>query len=301
LVSAEVVTADGKSLRASADENADLFWGLRGGGGNFGVVTNFEFALHPVGPEVYSGLIVFPGEQGRSVLRAYRQLAASLGQDTNLWAVLRKAPPLPFLPESAHGTEIVAMALFTTGGQAAGDRLAAQVRGFGTPVGEHVGMQPYSAWQQAFDPLLTPGARNYWKSHNFRELSDGLIDQAVAFASRLPSPHCEVFIGLLGGQAASVAPDATAYAHRDANFVMNVHGRWEKAAEDGPGVAWARQFFDATAEYAAGSVYVNFMTEDETARVGSAYGANLARLKQIKRIYDPGNLFRLNQNIDPNG
>lgn len=299
LVSAEVVTAEGTPLRTSANENADLFWGLRGGSGNFGVVTNFEFALHPVGPEVYSGLVVFPAEQGRSVLRAHRALVPSLGEDTNLWAVIRKAPPLPFLPESMHGQEVVLFALFTSGGQAAGERLAAQVRSYGTPVGEHVGMQPYVAWQQAFDPLLTPGARNYWKSHNFRELSDGVIDEALSFASRLPSPHCEIFIALLGGQAGRVPPDATAYGHRDANFVMNVHGRWETAAEDRAGIGWAREFFDATAPYATGSVYVNFMTEDESGRVGAAYGSNLARLREIKRRYDPGNLFRLNQNVAP--
>lgn len=301
LVSADVVTAEGRSVHASAQENADLFWGIRGGGGNFGVVTNFEFALHPVGPDVFAGLIVFPFDQGKAVLNAYRRLVPSLPEDANLWVVIRKAPPLPFLPESVHGKEIVALALFATGGEAAGERLAGQVRGFGTPVGEHVGMQPYVAWQQAFDPLLTPGARNYWKSHNFRELSDGVIDQALAYASRLPSPHCEIFIALLGGQAGRVAPDATAYAHRDANFVMNVHGRWETAAEDGPGIAWARAFFDATAPYAAGSVYVNFMTEDEGERVGSAYGANFARLRELKRTYDPDNVFRLNQNIDPRG
>lgn len=299
LVSAEVVTAEGALVRASEDENADLLWGLRGGSGNFGVVTGFEFALHPVGPEVYGGLIVFPAEQGRSVLRAHRELVPSLGEDTNLWAVIRKAPPLPFLPESVHGTEIVAMALFNSAGQAAGERLAAQVRGFGTPLGEHAGMQPYAAWQQTFDPLLAPGARNYWKSHNFRQLSDGVIDEAMAFGSRLPSPQCEIFIALLGGKAGRVAADATAYAHRDANFVMNVHGRWETAREDRAGIGWAREFFDATTSYATGSVYVNFMTEDEAGRVGAAYGPNLARLREIKRRYDPGNLFRLNQNIAP--
>ncbi len=299
LTSADVVTADGEIAHASPDEHADLFWAIRGGGGNFGVVTNFEFALHPVGPEVFSGLIVFPMAQGRRVLEVFRDLTSSLAEDTNVWAVMRKAPPLPFLPESAHGSEIVALALFSTAGAEAGERLAAQVRGFGAPLGEHVGMQPYAAWQQAFDPLLTPGARNYWKSHNFRQLSDGVIDQALTYASQLPSPQCEIFIALVGGQAARPAPDATAYAHRDANYIMNVHGRWETAAEDRPGIAWAREFFDATAPYAAGSVYVNFMTEDESARVGSAYGPNLPRLKDVKRRYDPDNVFRLNQNIDP--
>ncbi len=229
LLSADVVTADGKQLRASETENADLFWGLRGGGGNFGIVTSFEFQLHPVGPNVLSGLIVFPFDQAKSVLTQFARFTETMPDELNIWMVTRKAPPLPFLPEAVHGKEMVALAVCYAGDPSEGEKLIEPLRGFGTAYGEHIGVQPYVAWQQAFDPLLVKGARNYWKSHNFTRLSDGAIDAIIEYAGRLPSPHCEIFVGTIGGQTARVAPDAMAYSSRDANYVMNVHGRWESA------------------------------------------------------------------------
>jgi FAD/FMN-containing dehydrogenase len=166
-------------------------------------------------------------------------------------------------------------------------------------VGEHVGVQPYVAWQQTFDPLLTPGARNYWKSHNLSTIKDALIDTIIAYTLKLPSPQTEIFFGAIGGATTRPAPDAMAYAHRDALFVMNVHGRWEDPADDKRGIAWARDFFNACAPFASGGVYVNFLTADEGDRVRSAYGPNYDRLAQVKRKYDPKNLFRVNQNIAP--
>ncbi len=299
LASASVVTADGRKLRASDRENADLFWALRGGGGNFGVVTEFEFRLHAVGPEVLAGLIVYPLAAAKTVLQRHREFMASAPRPLNVWAVLRSAPPLPFLPPEVHGTGIIALALFYSGDPAEGEKLIAPLRGFATPVGEHVGVQPYSAWQQMFDPLLTAGARNYWKSHNFADLPDGVLDVVVEYAGRLPSPQCEIFIGTVGGAAGEVAPDAMAYGNRDANYVMNVHGRWERPGQDAAGVAWAREFFQAAAPFATGGVYVNFMTSEEGDRIAAAYGRNHARLAEIKAVYDPGNLFRTNQNIRP--
>jgi FAD/FMN-containing dehydrogenase len=293
------VTADGELLRASEDQNPDLFWAIRGGGGNFGIVTGFEFKLYPVGPEVLSGLIVYPFDQAKSVLTQYRDFAETMPDDMNVWTVSRLAPPLPFLPTEVHGTPVVILAVFYGGDVAKGEKLIEPLRTFGTPHGEHLGPQPYTAWQQAFDPLLTPGARNYWKSHNFAELSDGVIDSIIEYGNKLPSPQCEIFVGALGGQAGRIAPGATAYSHRDANFVLNVHGRWETAAEDERGIAWARELFAKSAPYATGGVYVNFMTEDETNRVGAAYGPNYDRLVEVKTKYDPKNLFRLNHNIAP--
>jgi FAD/FMN-containing dehydrogenase len=243
LISADVVTADGKQIRASATENPDLFWGLRGGGGNFGVVTSFEFQLHPVGPNVLSGLIVYPFAQAKAVLMQFARFTETMPDELNVWMVTRKAPPLPFLPAETHGKEMVALALCYAGDPATGEKLIAPLRTFGTPIGEHVGVQPYTAWQQAFDPLLAPGARNYWKSHNFSQLSEGVIDAIVKYAAALPSPQCEIFIGTIGGQTTRVAADAMAYSSRDAKYVMNVHGRWETAAEDERGIAWAREFF----------------------------------------------------------
>jgi FAD/FMN-containing dehydrogenase len=299
LVSASVVTADGETLRASARENSDLFWALRGGGGNFGVVTEFEFQLHPVGPEVLAGLIVFPHSDAKLVLQKLRDYLASAPPNVNVWTVLRLAPPLPFLPAEVHGRGIIALAAFYSGAPEEGKKLLAPLRTFATPCGEHIAVQPYTQWQQTFDPLLTPGARNYWKSHNFAALSDPLFDTVVKYAGQLPSPHCEIFIAHLGGAAARVAPDAMAYGNRDANFVMNVHGRWETPQEDAACIAWAREFFHATTPLATGGVYVNFMTNDGTDRIAAAYGANYARLAQLKAKYDPSNLFSINQNIAP--
>jgi FAD/FMN-containing dehydrogenase len=299
LVSADIVTADGRRLRTSATEYPDLFWAIRGGGGNFGVVTSFEFELHPVGPEVTAGLVVFPFAQARTVMTQYRDLVSTMGDEVSIWGVLRKAPPLPFLPTAVHGTDILALAFFSPQKPDAVQAVLEQVRGFGQPAGEHVGAVPYTAWQQAFDPLLTPGARNYWKSHNFNTLSDQAIDVVIDYAGRLPSPHSEIFLGLVGGKAAAHRPDETAYPSRSALFAMNVHTRWETAADDARCIAWARDFFQAAAPHAAGSVYINFLSEDESGRIAEAYGQNYDRLAQIKQKYDPQNLFRANQNIRP--
>lgn len=299
LESAEVVTADGAAVRVSATEHPDLFWALRGGGGNFGVVTRFDFRLHPVGPGVLSGLIVYPIASAKAVLQQYREFMAKAPDALSVWTVLRLAPPLPFLAESVHGQGVIVLALIYAGDPKEGEPLIEPLRKFGIPLGEHVGVQPYCAWQQAFDPLLTPGARNYWKSHNFTTLPDKLLDAVVEYIGKLPSPECEIFFGAIGGATTRPAPDAMAYAHRDAQYVMNVHGRWRDAADDARCMAWARDYFNASAPFASGGVYVNFLTADEIGRVRSAYGSNFDRLVQIKGKYDPNNLFRTNQNIAP--
>jgi FAD/FMN-containing dehydrogenase len=299
LVSAEIVTADGKWQRVNATEHADLFWAIRGGGGNFGIVTLFEFQLHSVGPEVFGGLVVYPLEQAGDVLKKYRELTATMSDDLTVWVVMRLAPPLPFLPAEAHGKPMIALAACYLGSPESASHAIEPLRRWGTPYGEHLGPMPYTAWQKAFDPLLTPGARNYWKSHNFAELKDGAFDTMVRFAGALPSPQTEVFIGQMGGQTNRVAPNATAYANRDSNFVMNIHGRWTETADDDKCIAWARQLFDALTPFALGSVYVNFLTQDEGERVKAAYGPNYERLVTVKTQYDPQNVFRHNQNIRP--
>jgi FAD/FMN-containing dehydrogenase len=299
LISVDVVTAEGELVQASATENSDLFWALRGGGGNFGVVSSFEFRLHPVGPMVLSGLIVHPFARAKELLAGYRQAASKAPDELTVWVVLRQAPPLPFLPTEVHGKEILVFAVCYAGDEADGKRELEPLRALGEPIADVIGMQPYAAWQTAFDPLLTPGAYNYWKSHNFVELSDGLLDTLAGHAARLPTAECEIFIGQLGGTTSRVAVDATAYPHRNANFVMNVHTRWREPGDERRSIEWARQLFAETAPHATGGVYVNFMPEDEIDRVSSAYGANYARLAALKAKYDPGNLFRLNQNVQP--
>jgi len=299
LIGATVITAEGRVRHASAESEPDLFWALRGGGGNFGVVTSFEFRLHPVGPQVYAGLVVYPFAQAARVLRAWRDFCGSAPDELSVWAVMRKAPPLPFLPASVHGSEVVIFPLVHCGDVEAAERAAAPVLAFGEPIAAALGVQPYSAFQTAFDPLLAPGGRNYWKSNNFSRLDDAALDLLVDAAGRLPGPECEIFVAQLGGAMGRVDPAATPFVGRDARFIMNVHGRWSAPRDDQRVRAWARQTFEAAAPHATGSGYVNFLTEDEAERVGASYGANHARLQTLKKRYDPVNLFRMNLNIAP--
>jgi FAD/FMN-containing dehydrogenase len=296
---ATVVTADAAVHEVSASAEPDLFWALRGGGGNFGVVTSFEFELHPVGPEVYAGLVVYPFAQAQKVLRAWRDFTASAPDELSVWTVMRKAPPLPFLPASAHGTDVVIFALVHCGNVEAGERAAAPVLQFGKPIASALGPSPYAGFQQAFDPLLAPGGRNYWKSNNFSALSDAALDVMIASAAKLPGPECEIFVAQLGGAMARVPPAATPFVGRDARYIMNVHGRWSDPRDDERVRAWARQVFQDAAPHATGGGYVNFLTDDEAERVAASYGANHARLQAVKQRYDPGNLFRMNLNIVP--
>jgi FAD/FMN-containing dehydrogenase len=299
LIAADVVLPDGRRVRASAEEEPDLFWAIRGGGGNFGVVSAFEFKLHPVGPQILSGLIVHPGDAAADFLRFYRDFAPTLPDETAVWVVLRKAPPLPFLPEEWHGRDVVVVAAFHGGDMAEGERILQPLREWGEPIADVIGPHPYAGWQQAFDPLLEPGARNYWKSHDFTELSDDFLGIVADAAGRLPTAECEVFLAQVGGEMGRVAPDATAYPNRHAAYIMNVHTRWQDATEDDACVAWARGLFQAATPHAAGTVYVNFMPTDENDAVERAYGDSYARLAALKARYDPDNLLRMNQNIRP--
>jgi FAD/FMN-containing dehydrogenase len=299
LVCAEMVTADGQLRQVSQRENPDLFWAIRGGGGNFGIVTSFDFVLHEVGPEVLSGLIVHPFQDAMAVVDQYRTFVATAPDELSCWLVFRKAPPLPFLPARWHGHEVAIVVAMYAGEIDEGERILAPLRAFGQPIADVIGPAMYTSFQQAFDPLLTPGARNYWKSHDLRQVSDGAARTILDFVSRLPTPDCEIFLGQLAGAAARVPPEAMAFSRRDAEFVLNVHTRWTEPADDGRCVSWAREFFAAMGPYAMGSVYVNFMPDDEGDRVQAAYGANFARLAAIKARWDPSNLFRMNQNIEP--
>lgn len=299
LLSADVVTADGSVLRASADENADLFWAIRGGGGNFGVVTSFEFQVHDVGPEVLAGLIVHPLEDAPELLASFAEILKSAPDELTVWVVMRKAPPLPFLSEDWHGKPVLVFAACYIGNEDGGGDALKKLRALGHPVADVIGPSPFAGWQTAFDPLLTPGMRNYWKSHDFDNLPKDAVAIMLEAIKTLPDPNCELFIAHIGGAMARVADNATAYPQRSSHFIMNVHTRWESASGDDACIGWARKLFDSTAKYSTGSVYVNFMPDDEVARVTGAYGENMQRLGHIKAKYDPDNLFRVNHNIKP--
>ena len=299
LVSADVVTADGRLRHASPGHEPDLFWAVRGGGGNFGVVTSFELALHALGPTVLAGFLVYPFNAAQEVLRFCRAFLPGTPEELMCFFVLRRAPPFPFLPTDWHGKEIVALALCYSGDVDEGARLLAPLRAFGKPVADVIAPRPFVAWQQILDPGQAPGARNYWKSHNLRELSDELIGVLVEQARRIPDPESQIIMGPLDGAQSRVPPDATAYCARAAQYVMNVQARWRDPARDRACIAWAREVFEASAPFSTGDVYVNFLTEDETERVRAAYGSNYERLVELKGRYDPGNLFQANMNIRP--
>ena len=299
LLAADVVNAAGEQLRASASENEDLFWALRGGGGNFGVVTNFELRLHPVGPNVLAGLVIHPLDDAKSVLRFYRTFAPEAPEELACWFVMRKAPPLPFLPAKWHGREVLVLAACYSGDIADGERILEPLRQFGHAIADVIAPQPFAGWQTILDPLLTPGMRNYWKSHDFLDLDDGLIDVLSDFARRLPDPNTEIAFAQLGGAISRLTNTDTAYARRESQYLVNVHGRWADAASDVAGIRWARDLFNDAAPYSTGSVYVNFLSGDDESRVRAAYGANYDQLVALKNRYDPTNLFRVNQNIRP--
>ncbi len=296
LLSAEIVCADGVVRVANAAENGDLFWAIRGGGGNFGVVSSFEFALHPIGPEVLSGLIVHPLADARGLLQSYRDICARAPDALTVWAVIRQAPPLPFIPEEWHNNEVLIFAACYAGDMKEGENALQELRDLGKPIADVISPHPYTGWQQAFDPLLTPGARNYWKSNDFLELSDEVIDASIAAVLALPDPQSEIFIAHLHGAMTRVDPAATPFPQRKRHFVMNVHTRWSNPAHDKNCITWARDLFNRTAPDAAGSVYINFMHSDD-GRLAEAYGPNIEKLRQIKATYDPKNQFRLNHNI----
>jgi FAD/FMN-containing dehydrogenase len=293
------VTADGELHVASSSSAPDLFWAIRGGGGNFGVVTSFELQLHPVGPLVHAGLVVYPGTQASEVLRAWRDLTESAPDDLTAWVLLRKAPPLPFLAPEVHGTDVVVVPVVYAGNPELGRRATAPFTTLGTPLATVLGTNPYEGFQQGFDPLLAPGARNYWKTAEFEELHDDALDGLVAAARAIPGPECEILVAHLGGAMGRVPRDATAYAGRDASYIMNVHGRWRSPEDDAVVRTWARGVFQDLAPFATGGGYVNFLSADEASRVASAYGPNYERLRELKGRFDPDNLFRMNHNIPP--
>lgn len=299
LLSAEVVTADGQLVTASANENPDLFWGIRGGGGNFGIVTSFEYQAAEIGTEVYAGMIVKKFEDARKYIQFHREYVRTLPDEMTVWMVVRPAPPLPFLPAEAHGQLMVAVPFVWLGDSAKGEELIKPLRDVTESLGEHIGMTPWVAWQAGFDGLVEHGARNYWKSHHLKELSDQCIDEILKFATEFPSDECEVFIPHMEGAPSRVPANETAFAHRSTPFILNIHSRWQESANDEKSIAWARDFHDATRTFAQG-VYVNFLSDEGAARIKEAYTREVwDRLVQVKSKYDPNNLFSLNQNIQP--
>ena len=299
LVSAEVVTADGRVLTASEAENDDLFWALRGGGGNFGVVTSFEFRLHPV-TDIYGGPMFFDAEDAGTVLRAYREYIADAPEQFGGFPAWQIAPPLPFIPEERHGETMLAFVACWAGPIAEGELALAPVRDAAPVVAEHVGQMPYPALNSAFDALYPPGGlQHYWKANFVKELTDEAIAAHVEHGPKVPVVNSTVHIYPINGACHRVAPDATAFAYRDATFATVIAGMWPDAADNEANVKWVRDYYDATAPLSEEGGYINFMAEDDQERIRTNYKGNYDRLVEVKRKYDPDNLFHLNQNIRP--
>jgi FAD/FMN-containing dehydrogenase len=298
LVSAEVVTADGRSLVASERENEDLFWALRGGGGNFGVVTSFEFRLHPV-TEIYGGPLFFDLEDAGTVLRAYREFIADAPEQFGGFPAWQIAPPLPFIPEERHGQVMLAFVSCWAGPVAEGERTLKPLRDAAPVVAEHVGPMPYPALNSAFDALYPPGLQHYWKANFVSELTDEAIEAHLEHGPKVPVVNSTVHIYPVNGACNRVASDATAFAYRDATFATVIAGMWPDAADNEANIKWVRDYYDATAPLSEEGGYVNFMAGDDQDRVRANYKGNYERLVDVKRKYDPDNLFHLNQNIKP--
>jgi FAD/FMN-containing dehydrogenase len=299
LVSAEIVTAEGNIVTASATENPDLFWAIRGGGGNFGIVTSFTFNTATIGTEVLSGPIVKKFENIKEYIRFHREYVRTMPDEMTIWMVIRHAPPLPFIPQEFHGKLVVLVPFVWLGNPEEGQKLIQPIRDFGETIGDGSGMHPWAGWQSAFDGLVSHGARNYWKSHHMKEMSDECIDIFKEYALSMPTDECEIFIPHMEGAPSRIAPDATAFPHRNTPFLLNIHTRWQKTSDDERAVQWARDFHKDTEPFSQG-VYVNFLGEEGAARVKQAYTPEVwDRLVECKRKWDPKNLFRMNQNISP--
>ncbi len=301
LISADVVTAQGEIVTASGDENPDLFWAIRGGGGNFGVVTSFEYRLQPVGPIVLAGPVFYPLEDAPKVLRFYREFIAAAPDELTTIFELSVAPAQPFLPEAVHGKPIVMVGACYAGSADEGAEIVRPLKQFGRPIADLLEPKPYTALQSMFDPMVPHGWHRYWKSVELPPLTDDAIDTLVEHSSAPTSPKSYTIIFQLGGALARGGEDETAFSQRDAVHNVNINAVWtEQDADAERHIAWARDFFDAMQPHAGGRVYLNFLGEEGGNRVRQAYGdRQYERLVELKRAYDPTNFFRLNQNIDP--
>jgi FAD/FMN-containing dehydrogenase len=300
LLSVDVVTADGRFLVASDKENADLFWALRGGGGNFGVVTSFEYQLHPV-RDIFAGIFFYPLERTRDVLEFYRNYVADAPEEMGLFPAFQIAPPLPFIDESDHGKTFCAIVSCWAGPLDKGEKALEPIRRAAPTVAEMVTPMPYHAINTAFDPLLPPGLQHYWKASFASELTDGAIQAHLEHGPNVPALSSTMHIYPINGACHRVSSGATAFAYRDASFATVIAGMWPDPADNEKNTEWVKGYYEALRPHSESGGYVNFMAGDDQGRVRDNYKANYGRLAGIKKRYDPDNLFHMNQNIQPAG
>ena len=296
----EVVTADGRVVRASEREHADLFWGLRGGGGNYGVVTAFEFRLHAVGPEIYGGAIAWPADEAPAVFEEFLRIFRAAPPELSCVPVMRRAPAVPWLKASSHGKPIVALFVCHTGSVTEAEKLLAPLKAIGSPVGDVLTRRTYVSQQSLIDPTQPKGRRYYWKSEYLPEMTSDALAQLREHAPRAPSPHSAILVFPVGGALNGLPWDHSPAGNRDAKAVINIMGSWERAGDDAATIEWARRAWRDIRPLSTGGTYVNFLTEEEgDDRIRAAYGRNYARLAEVKAAWDPDNLFSANKNIPP--
>jgi FAD/FMN-containing dehydrogenase len=298
LISADVVTADGTLHIASEDNEPDLFWAIRGGGGNFGVVTSLEFRMHPV-KDIYGGPMFFELDRAADVLSFYRDFIRDAPEQLGAFPAFQIAPPLPFIPEDRHGEPFVALVNCWTGPLDEGEKALQPFHDIAPVVAEFVGPMPYPALNSAFDALVPPGLQHYWKANFARELTDEAIEAHLVHGPKLPVVNSTVHIYPINGACHRVAEGDTAFAYRDATFATVIAGMWPDPSDNEANIAWVRDYYDAIAPHSEEGGYVNFMADDDQDRIRANYKGNYDRLATIKRTYDPDNVFRFNQNIKP--
>jgi len=300
VVGMEVVTAEGKLVRASGDENPDLFWGLRGGGGNFGVVTGIDYALYPVGPEVVGGVVAWPAAEAPKVLELYRTLSEKAPAELTLVALMRPAPPAPWLPKDWHAKPIVALLACYSGRPEDADKHVGPIKSFGAPIGDVLVRRPYAQMQMLLDATQPKGRRYYWKSEYLPRIEPALCEKVMAHAATIGSPHSAIILFQIGGALNRLPEEHSSVGNRDARYVLNITSAWEKADQDVANVEWTRTAWADMKGFSTGGTYLNFLTEDDGAeRTEAALRKGLARLAQVKSRWDPQNVFRTNRNIKP--
>ena len=296
----DVVTADARPVRAMSEENPDLFRGVRGGGGNFGVVTGIDYRLYPVGPEVVGGIVAWPASEAPAVLDLYRRLAEKAPPELTLVVFMRPAPPAPWLPKDIYGKPIVAILACHSGKLEEGERAVAPIKTFGAPMGDVLVRRPYAQLQALLDGTQPKGRRYYWKSEYLARIETEFCEKFMAHAAKIRSPHSAMILFQIGGALNRIENGHSPVGNRDARYVFNIGGAWEQAADDTANIAWACEAWNDLKTYSTGGTYINFLTQDEgPERIEAALGKNFARLAEVKSHWDLENVFRTNRNIEP--
>ncbi|HZI27559.1 MAG TPA: FAD-binding oxidoreductase [Gemmatimonadaceae bacterium] len=296
----DVVTADGRLVRASEVENGDLFWALRGGGGNFGVVTGIDYKLYAVGPEMVGGAVAWPAADAPKVLDLYRQLAEEAPRELTLVTLIRPAPAAPWIPKEWHGAPIVMMLACHTGNPDDGENAVAPIKSFGTSIGDVLQRRTYVQMQSLLDATQPKGRRYYWKSEYLPRIEPALCGKVVEHAARIQSPYSAVILFQMDGALNQLRADHSPVGNRDAKYLLNIAGSWERPEDDAKNIAWTREAWNDMKRFSTGGTYLNFLTEDDAAdRTQAALGGAIPRLAEVKAQWDPDNFFRANRNISP--